>query len=208
VVVKGFADLAPEQDWTRKLYQAAAPSRRVPITAVPYYAWDQPQTRRDESLATHFALRPPAGGLEARATVKVSFANDNSQSSASTTVSNPRAAANNPQPFAIGGRTRTPTSGRNTPANGPSPSAVRNCIGSTTRAAAAAASRRPGASNTSPAPTGNPSRRKATTRRQGQVRCAVTFEPVTTTALRMTVTLPKDGAAGAHEWRVVEAEED
>ena len=38
--------------------------------------------------------------------------------------------------------------------------------------------------------------------------CEVTFDPVTTTALRLTVHLQKDWAAGAHEWKVVEVDDD
>jgi hypothetical protein len=38
--------------------------------------------------------------------------------------------------------------------------------------------------------------------------CEVRFEPVKTTALRLMVKLPAEWAAGVHEWKVVESEDD
>jgi hypothetical protein len=38
--------------------------------------------------------------------------------------------------------------------------------------------------------------------------CEMAFDPVRTTALRLKVELQRDWAAGVHEWRVVEGEED
>lgn len=38
--------------------------------------------------------------------------------------------------------------------------------------------------------------------------CEVSFEPVTTTALRLVVQLQADWAAGVHEWKVTEVEDD
>ena len=43
VVVKGLAETAPEQVWSGNLYQAVPPSTQVPVTAIPYYAWDNRQ---------------------------------------------------------------------------------------------------------------------------------------------------------------------
>jgi DUF1680 family protein len=40
VVLKGIGEIAAEQDWQHLLYQPAAKPRRAPITAIPYYAWD------------------------------------------------------------------------------------------------------------------------------------------------------------------------
>ncbi len=39
-VIKGFAGIAAEQDWNNRLYQPATGTRRVELTAIPYYAWD------------------------------------------------------------------------------------------------------------------------------------------------------------------------
>jgi hypothetical protein len=38
--------------------------------------------------------------------------------------------------------------------------------------------------------------------------CEVSFEPVATTALRLRVKLQKDWAAGVHEWKVLEGEDE
>ena len=43
VAVQGFAEVAADLDWSGRLYRPAAASRRVPITAIPYYAWDNRQ---------------------------------------------------------------------------------------------------------------------------------------------------------------------
>jgi hypothetical protein len=38
--------------------------------------------------------------------------------------------------------------------------------------------------------------------------CEIEFAPVTTTALRLVVRLQPEWAAGVHEWKVVEADDD
>ena len=38
--------------------------------------------------------------------------------------------------------------------------------------------------------------------------CAVSFEPVATTSLRLVVKLQKDYAGGVHEWKVIEADDE
>ena len=79
VVMKGFGQVAPEQDWQRKLYQPVAGMKRVPVKAIPYYAWDN---RAPGAMKVWLPTTPPApvaGGLETRARVTMSFANDNSQ---------------------------------------------------------------------------------------------------------------------------------
>jgi hypothetical protein len=78
VVLKGVGEVAPEQEWRRKLYQPMAAPKRVPIKAIPYYAWDN---RTPGPMRVWLPTTPPApkhAGLEARATVSVSFANNNS----------------------------------------------------------------------------------------------------------------------------------
>ena len=39
-VIKGFAGVAAEPDWNSRLYQPSHTTRRVELTAIPYYAWD------------------------------------------------------------------------------------------------------------------------------------------------------------------------
>jgi DUF1680 family protein len=78
VVVKGFAETVPEQEWTGELYQAITRSARVPITAIPYYAWDN---RKAGPMKVWVPTTPrtPASSLEARAKVSLSFVSGNCQ---------------------------------------------------------------------------------------------------------------------------------
>ncbi len=79
MVLKGFGQVAPEQDWQRKLYQPVAGTKRVPVKAIPYYAWDN---RAPGAMKVWLPTTPPVpatGRLEMRARVTMSFANDNSQ---------------------------------------------------------------------------------------------------------------------------------
>jgi DUF1680 family protein len=39
-VIKGFAGVAAQPDWSNRLYQPLSAARRVEFTAVPYYTWD------------------------------------------------------------------------------------------------------------------------------------------------------------------------
>src|SRR5664279_2408405 len=79
VIITGEARSMPEQPWRRSLYQPAAPARRVALKAIPYYAWDN---REAGAMKVWLPISPtvlPARGLEAKAKVMVSFANDNCQ---------------------------------------------------------------------------------------------------------------------------------
>lgn len=77
VAVTGEARAASPQKWGRILYQPLAPSPRVALKAIPYYAWDN---RQPGPMKVWLPVSPPslpARGLEARAKVSMSFANDN-----------------------------------------------------------------------------------------------------------------------------------
>ncbi len=79
VTIKGEARAASQQTWGRKLYQPTPPASRVALKAIPYYAWDN---RQPGAMKVWLPVAPPvlpARGLEAQATVSVSFANDNCQ---------------------------------------------------------------------------------------------------------------------------------
>lgn len=79
VVVQGDGVAATEPEWSGGLYRPAAPLQRVPITAVPYYAWDN---RAPGEMRVWMPTSPPApvtGGPERRAKVSISFQNDNCQ---------------------------------------------------------------------------------------------------------------------------------
>lgn len=79
-VLKGTGEAAGgEVDWTGRLYAQAPEPRKVPITFVPYYAWDN-RTAGEMRVwipLTHPA--PPGGGLERKATVSLSYTSGNCQ---------------------------------------------------------------------------------------------------------------------------------
>lgn len=80
MVLQGLAQVSPEQDWRRQLYQTAPEPRTTSLTAIPYYLWDNRQTSGAMKVWLPIAPPPmPLGGLETRAKVSVSFANDNCQ---------------------------------------------------------------------------------------------------------------------------------
>jgi len=79
VVVKGFAESAPEQVWSSNLYQAVPPSTHVPVTAIPYYAWDNRQAGPMKVWIPVAPRTPAVGGLETQAKVSMSFVSRNCQ---------------------------------------------------------------------------------------------------------------------------------
>ena len=79
VTITGEARATAEQKWRRNLYQSAPAANRVALKAIPYYAWDN---RQAGPMKVWLPVAPPAlpaRGLEAKAKVSVSFANDNCQ---------------------------------------------------------------------------------------------------------------------------------
>ena len=79
VVVQGFAETAPEQEWSDVLYQAIPDSTQVPITAIPYYAWDNRKAGPMKVWLPQTPRSPAVGGLEAQANVSMSYVSRNSQ---------------------------------------------------------------------------------------------------------------------------------
>ena len=71
-VIKGLAELAPTQDWNHKLYQAAPATRQTPLTAIPYYAWDNRQACAMQVWMPLAPPTPPVGGPEAHAKAEAS----------------------------------------------------------------------------------------------------------------------------------------
>jgi len=208
VVVRGRAVLAAEQDWARTLYQPAAAARRVPIAAIPYYAWDNRAAGAMKVWLPTAPPVPPGGGLEARAAVTVSFANGNSQPQAVNDGVEPRSSGDQPatlchfwphkdseewvaytwkRPVTVGGASVYwfDDTGRGA-CRLPAAWEIRYLDGGTWKPVAA---------------------RGAYAIAKDRW-CEVSFAPVTTAALRLVVTLQPDWAAGVHEWKVVEVDED
>lgn len=77
VVLKGTARTAPEMDWDRTLYQAAPAGTPAPFRAIPYYAWDN---RRSGPMKVWLPVEPRssvAGPGEQGARVTMSHVSDN-----------------------------------------------------------------------------------------------------------------------------------
>jgi len=208
VVVRGQGALAAEQDWTGTLYQPAAAVRRVPVTAIPYYAWDN---RAPGAMKVWLPAAPPppaAGGLERRAAVTVSFANYNSQPQGINVGIEPRSSGDQPaelchwwphkdteewaayrwtRPVSVGGASVYwfDDTGRGA-CRLPASWRIEYLEGGAWKPVEA---------------------RGAYPVAKDRF-CEIEFAPVTTTALRLVVRLQPEWAAGVHEWKVVEADDD
>lgn len=208
VTIKGFAEVAAEPDWSRMLYQASPLARRVPVKAIPYYAWDN---RQAGPMKVWLPVAPPVsavGGLEAQAKITVSFANNNSQPNGLNDGVEPKTSGDQPaalchwwphknrgewaqytwkKPVTVGGAKvywfdDTGRGGCRLPASWQ----IQYLEGNDWKPVAM---------------------KKDYVIAKDQW-CEAAFAPVTTTALRLAVKLQKDWAAGAHEWKVAEVEED
>ncbi len=82
VVLKAEGRLAPETSWRRRLYQPAPPAQTAGLTAIPYYAWDNREPGPMEVWIPVGAPPPVAGGPERSAAVSLSFTSDNCAPSA------------------------------------------------------------------------------------------------------------------------------
>ncbi|MBI5383265.1 MAG: glycoside hydrolase family 127 protein [Verrucomicrobia bacterium] len=208
VTLRGEAEAAADQDWTRQLYQHAAPAKRVALKAIPYYAWDN---REAGAMKVWLPVAPPvpaAGGVERQAKVTVSFASNNSQPSGLNDGLEPRSSGDHPallchwwphkntdewaqytwtKPVSVGGAKvywldDTGVGGCRLPASWQ----IQYLDGNEWKPVTASGAY-PVAKDKW---------------------CEVRFAPVTTTALRLAVKLQKDWAAGAQEWKALEADDE
>jgi hypothetical protein len=180
----------------------------VPVRAIPYYAWDN---RAAGAMKVWLPIAPPtpaAGGLESRATVTVSFANNNAQPRGLNDGVEPKGSGDQPaalchwwphagtaewaqytwkEPVTVRGARVYwfDDTGRGA-CRLPASWEVQYLAGSDWRPVAA-------------------SGKYPVAKDQW---CEVQFAPVQTTALRLAVKLPPQWAAGVHEWKVTEADED
>lgn len=208
VAIKGDARLASEQDWDRKLYQAILPARRVPVTAIPYYAWNN---REPGEMEVWLPVSPPIsvfGGREAQAQVTVSFANTNSQPQGIHDGAEPKNSGEQPAALCHW----WPHKGGQEWAQYAWKKPVTVCgakvywFDDTGRGGC----RLPSAWQIQylDRDQWKPVRAKGEYPVAKDQWCEVGFEPVTTNALRLTVTQPKDWSSGVHEWKVVETEDE
>jgi hypothetical protein len=207
-VIKGIAEVAGGLEWDRRLYQAAAATRQVPLLAIPYYAWDN---RAPGAMKVWLPVAPPipvAGGPETKAAVTVSFAHSSSQPYGINDGVVPGASNERPpclchwwphrgteewaqytwkKPVLLG-RARVywlDDSGRGA-SRLPSAWQIQYLDGEAWK----------------------PVDAKGGYVIAGDRWCDVTFAPINTAAIRLVVKLQKDWAAGVHEWKLVEADDD
>src|SRR5262249_54544400 len=79
VALKGSGWVAAQPEGSGGLYRTAPPPREVPVTVIPYYAWDN---RAPGEMRVWLPAAPPppvAGGPERRAKVSMSFVSGNCQ---------------------------------------------------------------------------------------------------------------------------------
>lgn len=208
VVVKGTAESASEQDWSGKLYQAVTTSTQVPITAIPYYAWDNRKAGAMKVWIPTAPRTPTVGGLETQAKVTMSFVNGNCQPWGVNDGLEPKNSGEQPSALCHW----WPHSGTAewVQYTWKSPVSVKGSrvywFDDTGRGACRLPASwqlqyRDGETWKPVEPSG-----KYLVTKDGWNEMA--FTPVKTTALRLSVQLPKGWAAGVHEWKVEEADDD
>lgn len=208
VTVNAMAESATAADWTRTLYQRLPEPKRVPLRAIPYYAWDN---RKPGAMRVWLRTAPPVptvGGLETQAEVKLSFVSGNCQPGGINDGLEPKSSGDQPgalchwwphkggtewvqytwqKPVRLGGASVYwfDDTGRGA-CRLPAGWRIDYLDGNDWK----------------------PVKAGATFEVAKDRWCETQFEPVTTTALRLMVHLQPDWAAGVHEWKVTEIEED
>jgi uncharacterized protein len=208
VIIMGEARVASDQKWGRRLYQPTALARRAALKAIPYYAWDN---RTPGAMKVWLPVAPPAlpeRGLEARAKVSVSFANNNCQPQGINDGVEPKKSGDQPGALCHW----WPHKGTEEWAQYTWPRPVQ-----------ASGVRVYWFDDTGRGECRLPSFWRIEYLDQGNWKavaaaeaypiakdqwCTVRFAPVKTTGLRLVVQLPADFASGVHEWKVVEADEE
>ncbi|RPJ85968.1 MAG: glycoside hydrolase family 127 protein [Acidobacteria bacterium] len=79
VALTGGARVAAEQNWKRRLYQPLPAVRQMTVKAIPYYLWDNRAPGPMKVWMPIAAPTPVLQGPESQAEVSVSFANSNSR---------------------------------------------------------------------------------------------------------------------------------
>jgi len=208
VVVEGKAFVAPEPEWKRKLYQAASAARSVSLIAIPYYSWDNRTAGAMKVWLPMAAPVTPAVTLAGRAKVSVSFANDNCQPQAINDGIEPKRSGDQPTALCHW----WPHKGTDEWAQytWPKPVAASGAKAYWFDDTGRGECRLP-ASWRIEFLDGNQWKPVAVRGDYPVVKdqwCEVAFAPVKTTALRLAVKLPVGWAAGVHEWKVIEPDDD
>jgi len=207
-VIKGFAQVAEDLEWRGRLYQPLPAARRVPLKAIPYYAWDN---RAAGAMRVWLPMAPPtpvASGLESEAKVTMSFVSGNCHPEGVNDGVEPKGSRVHPGRLCHWWPHKGSTEW--VQYTWKTPVAVQGAEVYWFDDTGAGECRLPVSweilylDGTDWKPV------KATTDYPVKLDewCRVNFSNVTTTALRLQVKLKPDWAAGVHEWKVVEGDEE
>lgn len=207
-VIKGVGLVAPELQWRGKLYQPFPPVQRVKFTAIPYYAWDN---RTPGAMRVWLPMCPqtaPAGGLESEAKVSMSFVSGNCHPEAINDGIEPKESRVHPGRLCHWWPHKGTTEW--VQYTWKEPVRVQGAEVYWFDDTGAGECRLPSSWQILYLDGEEWKPVKTTNEYAVQLDqwCTVHFEPVRTTALRLQVQLKAEWAAGVHEWRVIEAEED
>jgi DUF1680 family protein len=208
VIVKGFAETAPEPEWTNTLYQSVPPARRVPVRAIPYYAWGNREPGPMRVWLPSTPRIPVIGGPETRAKVSMSFISRNSQPWGVNDGLEPKSSGEQPASLCHW----WPHSGSKewVQYTWAKPVTLKGSSVYWFDDTGRGACRLP-ASWQIEYRDGETWKPVAATKDYPVAKdgwSTVEFPPVSTTAVRLAVQLKKGWAAGVHEWKVEEVEED
>jgi hypothetical protein len=208
VVLRGQAEIEPEKSWAGELYSRAVVPRRVPIMAIPYYAWDNRKPGPMKVwLPTSTQTSAPAG-VQSSAKVELSFTSDNCQPAGVNDGVEPKSSHDHPSALCHW----WPHKGTEEWVQYTWAKPVKVCATQTYwfEDEGAGECRLPeswrieylAGNEWKPveASSGFPVHKDQW--------CEAKFPPVSTTGLRLVVKLPQGWAAGLHEWKLTEVGED
>lgn len=201
-ILRGTGVVASGESWEGRLYRTVARHTPVPVSAVPYYAWDN---REPGEMQVWMPIIPPAPPttLEGRARVDVSFANTNSRPDGINDGREPRSSGEQPAALCHW----WPHSGGEEWAQytWPEPVTVAGASVYWFDDTGRGACRLPVSWEIHYRDGGEWKAVRAASEYPVQIDawCDVRFAPVTTDALRLVVRMQPEWAAGVHEWRVL-----
>ncbi|MCX8108388.1 MAG: glycoside hydrolase family 127 protein [Verrucomicrobiae bacterium] len=207
-VIKGTALVAEKLNWRGKLYQPFPAGRRVPFKAIPYYAWDN---RSAGAMKVWLPMSPPspvAVGLESEAQVSMSFVSGNCHPEAINDGVEPKGSRVHPGRLCHWWPHKGSTEW--VQYTWKEPVTVQGAEVYWFDDTGAGECRLPASwevlyfENNEWKPVKNLGDYPV----KLDEWCTVNFAPVRTTALRLQIQLKPQWAAGVHEWRVVEADEE
>lgn len=207
-VIKGFAQVAEDLQWRGRLYQPLPAARRVPLKAIPYYAWDN---RAAGAMRVWIPMAPPtpvAGGLESEAKVTMSFVSGNCHPEGVNDGVEPKGSRVHPGRLCHWWPHKGSTEW--VQYTWKTPVAIQGAEVYWFDDTGAGECRLPVSWEILYLDGADWKPVKATTDYPVKLDewCRVNFSNVTTTALRLQVKLKPDWAAGVHEWRVVEGDDE